>query len=218
MIDISAWMEVFLKHLGETFGQRIWFVGLQGSYGRGEAADTSDIDVVVIFNELFPQDLGIYRQMLERLPNRELVCGFVSGKAELLNWEPADLFQFYYDTIPFYGSLDGLLPLLDHDAVARAIRIGAGNIYHGCVHNMIHERDADMLRGLFKGASFVLQAVAFQQTGRYFKRQRNLMDVLRPEDRLICEMAAALKSGAEVDFDRMSQTLFVWAKVLLTGE
>ena len=37
MIDISTWMDKFLQTLTQNFGNRIWFVGLQGSYGRGEA-------------------------------------------------------------------------------------------------------------------------------------------------------------------------------------
>ena len=37
MIDITAWMEDFLQALNETFANRVWFVGLQGSYGRGGA-------------------------------------------------------------------------------------------------------------------------------------------------------------------------------------
>ena len=45
MIDISAWTKEFLQKATETFGDRIWFVGLQGSYGRGEATETSDIDI-----------------------------------------------------------------------------------------------------------------------------------------------------------------------------
>ena len=48
MIDITAWMEDFLQALNETFATRVWFVGLQGSYGRGEATETSDIDGVTI--------------------------------------------------------------------------------------------------------------------------------------------------------------------------
>ena len=52
MIDITAWINGFLKALHDTFGNRVWFVGLQGSYGRGEATETSDIDVVVILDEL----------------------------------------------------------------------------------------------------------------------------------------------------------------------
>ncbi|MBQ5600943.1 MAG: nucleotidyltransferase domain-containing protein, partial [Phascolarctobacterium sp.] len=136
MIEISSWMDKFVKKLEESFGNRIWFVGLQGSYGRGEATETSDIDVVVILDEFTVQDIQAYNAMLETLPNRELFCVFVSGKKELLNWEPSYLFQFYHDTTPIKGSLDELLVLINDDAIARAIKIGACNIYHGCVHNM----------------------------------------------------------------------------------
>ena len=105
MIEISLWMENFVQALEENFGNRVWFVGLQGSYGRGEATETSDIDVVVILDELTAQDIQAYNAMLDILPNRELICGFVSGKKELLNWEPSDLFQFYHDTTQIKGSL-----------------------------------------------------------------------------------------------------------------
>ena len=50
VIDISGWINTFLETLTENFGERIWFVGLQGSYGRGEATESSDIDVVVILD------------------------------------------------------------------------------------------------------------------------------------------------------------------------
>ena len=46
MIDISTWMNEFIQELDHTFENRVWFVGLQGSYGRGEATETSDIDVI----------------------------------------------------------------------------------------------------------------------------------------------------------------------------
>ena len=46
MINITTWLDGFLKALHDTFGNRVWFVGLQGSHGRGEATETSDIDVV----------------------------------------------------------------------------------------------------------------------------------------------------------------------------
>ena len=145
MIDVNVWMNDFLLKLNEVFANRIWFVGLQGSYGRGEATETSDIDVVVILDELTAADIQTYKDMLDTLPHRELICGFVSGKGEILNWELSDLFQFYYDTTPIKGSLDDLLPLIDHVAIYRAIKIGAGNIYHGCVHNMLHEKSEEIL-------------------------------------------------------------------------
>ena len=80
MIDITAWMQNFLQMLNDTFADRVWFVGLQGSYGRGEATETSDIDIVVILDELSARDIQAYHDMLDSLPHRELICGFLSGK------------------------------------------------------------------------------------------------------------------------------------------
>lgn len=198
--------------LNETFGDRVWFVGLQGSYGRGEATESSDIDVVVILDELSTQDLGVYNAMLNALPHRELICGFLSGKNEILNWEPSDLFQFYYDTKPIQGSLNELLPLLDATAVIRAIKIGACNIYHGCVHNMLYEKNEDILKGLYKSASFVVQAIAFWQTGSYISLQKDLLPVVALEERRIVDTFLTLKNGGAVDFESMSEALFVWSK------
>ena len=137
MIDITAWMQTFLKTINKTFANRVWFVGLQGSSGRGEATQTSDIDVVVILDELSPTDIQAYDAMLDTLSHRELICGFVAGINEIMNWEPADLFQFCYDTTPIKGNLDKVLALIDECAVDRAIKIGVCNIFHGCVHNKI---------------------------------------------------------------------------------
>ncbi len=215
MIDVNVWMKSFLSLLEDTFGDRVWFVGLQGSYGRGEATETSDIDTVVILDELLPTDIQKYNLMLDELPHRELICGFISGKHELLNWEPSDLFQFYFDTIPIKGCLDDLKSLINDDSVKRAIRMGAGNIYHGCIHNMLYEKNEEILKGLYKSASFVIQAVCFRQTGKYISRQNELLDKVSSEHRTVSETFMKLKAGDKVDFDKMSEELFLWAKFLL---
>ena len=212
MIDITAWMEDFLQALNETFANRVWFVGLQGSYGRGEAGDKSDIDVVVILNELSSADIKVYNAMLDTLSHRELICGFLSGKKEIMNWEPSDLFQFCHDTTPIKGSLDEVMALIDESAVNRAIKIGACNIYHGCVHNMLVDKSDDILRGLYKSASFVVQAIAFKQTGAYIKHQKELLEVVSPEEQAIIETFLNFKNGGTVNFHLMSETLFAWSK------
>ena len=212
MIDINVWMNDFLHKLNEVFANRVWFVGLQGSYGRSEATETSDIDVVLILDELNASDIPTYQDMLDTLPHRELICGFVSGKDEILNWEPSDLFQFYHDTTAIKGSLDDLLPLIDHVAVDRAIKMGACNIYHGCVHNMLHEKSEDILKGLYKAASFVVQAIVFKQTGNYIKHQSQLLQVASTEERMIIETFLKYKNGEVVDFNEASRMLFEWSK------
>ena len=212
MIDITVWMQNFLQTLNKTFENRVWFVGLQGSYGRGEATETSDIDVVVILDELSAKDIQIYNDMLDTLPHRDLICGFLSGRNEIMNWEPSDLFQFCNDTTPIKGTLDEVFALIDESAINRAIKIGACNIFHGCVHNMLHEKSEDILRGLYKSASFVVQAIVFKQTGNYIKYQEELLKVVSSDELVIVENFMILKNGGTVDFSLMSETLFDWAK------
>ena len=212
MIDITTWMHSFLLTLKEIFTNRVWFVGLQGSYGRCEATETSDIDIVVILDELSATDIQTYHDMLDRLPHRELICGFLSGKTEIMNWEPSDLFQFCHDTTPIIGSLDEIMSVIDESAVSRAVKIGACNIFHGCVHNMLHEKSDDVLRGLYKSASFVVQAIVFKQTGRYMKQQEELRMVAAPNEQIIINTFLRLKNGGTVDFIPMSDALFAWAK------
>ena len=212
MIDISIWIKNFLQTLNETFGDRVWFVGLQGSYGRGEATETSDIDVVVILDELSTMDIQTYNTMLDTLPHRELICGFLSGKNEIMNWEASDLFQFCHDTTPIKGSIDEVMAVIDESAVNRAIKIGACNIYHGCVHNMLYEKSEDILRGLYKSASFVVQAIAFKRTAKYIKHQSELRNIVSNDERVIVDTFLDLKNGGTVDFNLMSETLFDWSK------
>lgn len=214
MVDIRNWIVEFVNKVEYTFDKRVWFIGLQGSYGRGEATDTSDIDVVVILDELCINDLKMYRDMLDILPYRELVCGFISGKNELLNWEPSDLFQFYYDTTPIKGTLDCLIDKIDRQAVKDAIHIGACNIYHTCVHNFIHEKSDDILRSLYKSTVFVLQALYFYEKGKYIKSIKELQKSITPQSEVL-NIAIALKNGSSVQFEEMSTLLFNWVVNLI---
>ena len=217
MIDITTWIHNFMQKLNGSFGDRVWFVGLQGSYGRGEATETSDVDVVVILDALSATDIQTYHNLLDTMPHRELICGFLSGKKEILNWEPSDLFQFCHDTTPIKGSLDQVMAVIDEGAVSRAIKIGACNIFHGCVHNMLYEKSEDILRGLYKAASFVVQAIAFRQTGKYIRYQKELLQVVSGGERDVVEIFLKLKNGGMVDFNYMSETLFVWAQKWISG-
>ena len=69
-----------------------------------------------------------------------------------------------------------MLPLLDKAAVERAVKIGACNIYHGCVHNMLYEKNEEILKSLNKSAVFVIQASCFKNTGTNVKKHRDLAE------------------------------------------
>lgn len=212
--SIDIWMADYQKNIERVFGNRVWFIGLQGSYGRGEASEQSDIDVVLILDRISAEDLHTYGKLLDTLQSREKICGFVSGKEELLNWEPSDLFQFYYDTVPVRGSLDELLPYIQPADIGRAVHMGACNVYHMCVHNMVHEKSKDILKDLYKSASFTLQAIAFLQTGVYAKRKEDLRLLLKNKDKYILEKSMRLKTmgdSEEPDLEELSSSLLEWA-------
>ena len=77
---------------------------------------------------------------------------------------------------------------------------------------MLHEKRKDILKGLYKSASFVVQAIAFKQTGKYIKCQSELRDVVSTDERLIVDIFLNLKNGGEINFNLMSETLFAWSK------
>ena len=217
MTEIRSWMKSYAEKAEETFAGRIRFIGLQGSYGREEASENSDIDVVLILDRLDAEDLKKYSDMLDTLPQRELVCGFVSGWGEIDNWEASDLFQFCHDTIPVVGSLDRLMEKIHREDVQRAVKIGACNIYHMCVHNMVHEKDAAILRELYKSARFTVQAVLYLQKGRYEKQRSRMIPLLHPQERKIMENEAKIRqildegSCPDEEFAGLSDELLAWA-------
>lgn len=69
-------------------------------------------------------------------------------------------------------------------------------------------------RGLYKSASFVIQAIVFKNTGKYIKQLKDLLHAVNNEEKEILDDFIALKNGATVEFDKMSEYLFNWVKKL----
>ncbi len=217
-IDITAWTAAYLQAVRSAFGTRVLFVGLQGSHGRGEAGAASDIDMVLILDELFPRDLATYRAAVAGLPHRDHLCGFVSGRRELASWSRADLFQFCHDTTPLLGDLSALLPESRAEDARQAVLVGACNTYHLCVHNSVHARDLAVLRSLYKGAVFVIQALHCHRTGVHIRRHRDLVAAVGPEERrvlLMHESLKAVEAGEAAAFDEASGLLLEWSGRLI---
>lgn len=182
--DINNWMEQLIKRLKQAFGARLLAVGLQGSFGRGEARDTSDIDAVVILDAVSAPDVEAYKAILAQMPpSSHPACGFFGGKEELKRWSRAELFQFTHDTKTLYGSFDGILPAPTRADALDAARTGAGALYHALVHTWIHgELNAGFLAELYKAAFFMLQAAHFSRTGRYVPGKRALLEELTDQN------------------------------------
>ena len=77
---------------------------------------------------------------------------------------------------------------------------------------MVHEKSEDVLKGLYKAASFVVQAICFQQTGRYISQQKDLLEAVSPDEQAVLEHFMTLKRGGRVEFTEMSESLFTWSR------
>ena len=79
MFHPDTYIAALTEKLRAAFGDRLVYIGLQGSYLRGEATETSDIDVMVVLRRMTPADLSAYRRAIEELPDAEKSCGFICG-------------------------------------------------------------------------------------------------------------------------------------------
>ena len=65
MIDHELYTHQLTQMLKKAFQNRLRYVGLQGSYMRGEAKENSDIDIMVVIQDLNIADLKLYRNMID---------------------------------------------------------------------------------------------------------------------------------------------------------
>ena len=65
-MDIDAWMNNLIEQLMIEFKERLVLVGLQGSRARGEQREDSDIDIVVVIEDLNAHDLASYRSVVKK--------------------------------------------------------------------------------------------------------------------------------------------------------
>ena len=213
MIDINTWMKGYIGAVRAAFGDRVRYVGLQGSRGRGEAGPDSDIDVVCILDTCALRDLETYRAAVADLPDRDKLCGFVSGTAELGAWDSADLFQFRHDTTDWYGHLSDLLPPEREEDARRALHTGACGLYHLCCHNFLHGQSLEAVAEAYKSAVFLVQAKTYLKQGVYCRRRADLARHLTGIDLEILQTAQALKAGeCRGDLTALTDRLLTWCR------
>lgn len=208
---IDTWINTALEKLQQKFSNRLLFVGLQGSYNRGEATETSDIDLVVILDELNFSDLKIYRSIIDSMPHKDKACGFISGKDELQKWSKPDIFQFFYDTKPLFGDLENIIEPPTKVDVKQSVKIGSENLYHATVHSFVHSNNyTEDLPNLYKMTFFILQAKYFVENNIYIKTKNELVEYLQGLDREILNtcinknsISNMNKSEIEILYDKL---------------
>lgn len=207
--NVNDWINDLDDKLKKTFENRLLFVGLQGSYRRGEAKPSSDIDVVVILDELTIEDLKKYKQIIASMPDNEKACGFISGKNEIKNWPKMEIFQFKNDTKAVFGSLDNLVPEVTKNDIETYIKTSSSALYHMVVHSYLYDKTYDNIKMVLKSLFFMFQAVEYLRNGKYISTKSELISLLPKEEKEMLEMNmdSLSDSEAEIFLDKLIKYL-----------
>lgn len=181
MIEPQTWVAGILGRLKEAFGSRLAYVGLQGSYRRGEATEDSDIDLVVLLDVVEPADLDLYRGIVQGMPEGNKACGFMCSVADFAAWPRHELFPFKMDTADHYGRLDDFLPPVSEDDIRLGVAISASALVHMLTHGYLYadcESRAPLLKEACKSAFFIMRVTNYLATGVYSGSKKDLINRL----------------------------------------
>ena len=212
MFDLDRYLDALISSCRAAFADRLLYVGLQGSFLRGEAHEGSDIDVMVILDRFSVGDMDRYRDILKGIGFYERSCGFICGRAEMGRWNPLEVCQLRHTTKDLYGELADYLPPASREDEVNYVRLSLGNLYHELCHRYIHrdrERNVAAFRGACKGVFFLLQNLHYLESGRFLLSKRELREAVSAEDRRVLDLAD-LPEG--FDFDEAFSALFAWCQ------
>ena len=212
MFDLDIYLNDLIYNCRAVFKERLLYVGLQGSWLRGEANENSDIDIMVILDRFSVQDMDQYREILKKIGFYERSCGFICGRDELLRWNPLEVCQLRHTTKDLCGVLTDYLPSATREDEVNYVKFSLGNLYHELCHRYIHadrERNIAAFRGTCKGVFFLMQNLHYLESGCFILTKGDLKKAVSEEDRRVLELAE-LPDG--FDFDQAFSVLFAWCQ------
>lgn len=213
MIELDGYLSALQRELTGAFGSRLVYLGLQGSYLRGEAGPDSDLDVVVILDALGVSDLDTYRSILHRLPHGEKSCGFLCGREELARWNPLEICHLLHSTRDLLGNLSQLVPAYRREDVQNYCKLSLNNLYHLLCHSYVHgdpQTAGAWRKEAYKGAFFILQNLHYLQTGHFPTSRADALSCLQGQDRAVLETGMKLAGGESLPENASFQQLFTW--------
>ena len=212
MFDLNRYLADLTLNCRSAFGERLLYMGLQGSYLRGEAHENSDIDVMMILDRFSVRDMDTYREILKKIGFYEKSCGFICGKEEMKRWTPLEVCQLRHTTKDLLGVLADYLPPAAREDEISYVRLSLGNLYHELCHRYIHEnrdKNTAKFRGACKSAFYLIQNLHFLESGYFILSRKDLKEAVAEEDRIVLQMA---ELPDVYDFDQAFSVLFAWCQ------
>ncbi len=215
MFRIEEYIEELIDTLKNAFGERLVYIGLQGSYLRHEETENSDIDIMAVIDNLSVEDLKTYQKALISVGNFNKSCGFICGKADLEHWNPLEICHLLNTTKDYYGELKNLVPAYTMEDERNYVKISLNNLYHEICHRYIHadrESNVSKLPMTCKSVFFIMQHLYYLGSGKFISTKRELLECVQDEDRIVLELSISLQNKICFDFDEVFSILFDWCQ------
>ena len=215
MINIKLYINKIIEKLKEKYSDRLVYVGLQGSFLRGEATENSDIDIMVVIDKLNVSDLDKYRLIIDSLECSDKMCGFICSKTDIQNWNPLEICNLINSTKDYYGNLSDLVPVYTDKDIKNYIKISINNLYHEICHRYIYSdkiTNKENLKYSYKSVFFILQNLYYLKNKKFIKTKKELLNLLEGKNREVLEYSILLNNENEYDFDKYFELLFTWCK------
>lgn len=217
MVHIETYTEKLLEHLKDRFGERLVYLGLQGSYLRNEAHENSDIDIMAVIDGITVEDLKRYRETLVDVGDYEKSCGFLCGREELAAWNPLEACHLVHTTKDLYGTLSEYLPEYTVEDEKNFIKVSVGSLYHELCHRYLYasrEKNIARLPAACKQIFYILQNLCFLETGVFHNSKAELLCHLAGQDREVFVLSQQLQEATEFefDFDAALSLLLTWCR------
>ena len=215
MFHPDTYIASLINLLQPVLGERLIYVGLQGSYLRVEATETSDIDIMAVIRDMTVADLDAYRKAIKSLEGFDKSCGFICGLDEMQHWNPLEICHLLHTTKDYFGTLADLVPAYTETDVRAYVQLSLGNLYHELCHRYIHAPREESIAALpftYKAVFFILQNLHYLRTGCFIGTKKELLTALSGQDKQVLETAITLSQGETFDFDAAFSLLLTWCK------
>lgn len=219
MFRIDEYIDELTDKLIDAFSERLEYVGLQGSYLRHEETKNSDIDIMVVIDNISVKDLNTYQKTLVSIGNYDKSCGFICGKTDLEHWNPLEIFHLLKTTKDYYGELKNLVPTYTIEDERNYVKLSLNNLYHEICHRYIHtdrEYNISRLPITCKSVFFIMQHLYYLDSGNFILTKRELLECVQGEDRTVLELSIYLQNNIDYDFDKAFSVLFNWCQKALS--
>lgn len=215
MFRIEEYIDELTDLLKNAFGERLVYIGLQGSYLRNEETKNSDIDIMAVIDNISVEDLQTYQKALVSVGNFDKSCGFICGKADLEHWNPLEICHLLNTTKDYYGELKKLVPSYTIEDEKNYVKLSLNNLYHEICHRYIHaarEHNISKFPITCKAVFFVMQHLYYLSSGNFIPTKRELLACVQDEDKTVLELSISVQNDIEYDFDEAFLVLFNWCQ------